>query len=145
MAHTFGDFETLSCPAYLTLSMIPFWRFIMVVSRWLLPFLLWLVLSLPKALFHTFQLLLLPLSADLLRLSLTSPVLVDTSFDVFTGLFLQVSLSIGFYRHFLGFSSLFAGCFWFLFPTLLGNPHGLAWCFFLDARMGGVSLSVILE
>ena len=111
----------------------------MVVSRRLLPFQLRLVLSLPKALFPTFQLLLLPLSADLLRLSLTSPVLVDTSFDVFTGLFLWVSLSIGFYR------SLFAGCFWFLFPTLLGNPHGLAWCFFLDARMGGVSLSVILE
>ena len=125
--------------------MIPCWRFIMVVSRRLLPFQLRLVLSLPKALFPTFQLLLLPLSADLLRLSLTSPVLVDTSFDVFTGLFLQVSLSIGFYWHFLGFSSLFAGCFWFLFPTLLGNPHGLAWCFFLDARMGGVSLSVILE
>jgi hypothetical protein len=99
---------------------------------------------LAEALFPTFQLLLLPLSADLLRLYLTSPVLVDTSFDVFTDLFPRVSHSIGFYRRFWVLLP-FCRLFWFLVPTLLGNPPGLAWCFFLDARMGGVSLSVILE
>ena len=115
----------------------------MVVSRRLLPFRLRLVLSLQKALSPTFQLLLLPLSADLFRLYLTSPVLVDTSFNVFTDLFPRVSHSIGFYWR-LG-SPLFYRLFWFLFLTLIGNPPGLAWCFFLDARMGGVSLSVIQE
>ena len=144
MAHTFGDFETLSCPVSPTSSMIHCWQFIMVVSRRLLPFRLWLVLSSQKALFPTFQLLLLPLSADLLRLSLTSPVLVDTSFNVFTGSFPRVSLSIGFYRRFWVLLP-FCRLFWFLVPTLLGNPPGLAWCFFLDAGMGSVSLSVILE
>ena len=144
MAHTFGNFETLSCPVYPTSSMIPCWRYIMVVSRQLLPFRLRLVLSSPKALFPTFQLLLLPLSADLLRLYLTSPVLVDTSFDVFTDLLPRVSRSIGFYQRFWVLLP-FCRLFWFLVPTLLGNPPGLAWCFFLDARMGGVSLSVILE
>jgi hypothetical protein len=137
MAHTFGNFETLSCPIYPTLSMIPCWRFIMVISRRLLAFRLRLVLSSQKALFPTFQLLLLPLSADLLRLSLTSPVLVDTSFDVFAGLFPWVSQSIGFYWRF-GVLLPFCRLFWFLVPTLLGNPPGLAWCFFLDARMGGL-------
>ena len=42
-------------------------------------------------------------------------------------------------------SSLFHRLFWFLFPTLIGNPPGLVWCFFFDERMGGVGLSVILE
>ena len=144
MAHTFGNFETLSCPVYPTLSMIPCWRYIMVVSWWLLPFQLWLVLSSQKALFPTFQLLLLPLSANLLQLYLTSLVLVDTSLDVFMDLFSRVSHSIGFYRRFWVLLP-FCGLFWFLVPTLLGNPPGLAWCFFLDARMGGVSLSMILE
>jgi len=116
----------------------------MVVSWRLLLFRLRLMLSLQKALSPTFQLLLLPLSANLFRLYLTSPVLVDTSFDVFTDLFPRVSHSIGFYRRFWG-SPPFRRLFWFLVPTLLGNPPGLAWCFFLDARMGGVSLSVILE
>ncbi len=144
MAHTFGNFKTLSCPVSPTSSMIHCWRFIMVVSRRILPFRLRLVLSSQKALFPTIQLLLLPLSADLLRLSLTSPVLVDTSFNVFTGLFPRVSRGIGFYRRFWVLLP-FCRLFWFLVPTLLGNPPGLAWCFFLDAWMGGVSLSVILE
>jgi hypothetical protein len=47
----------------------------------------------------TFQLLLLPLSADLFQLYLTSPVLVDNSFDVFTDLFPRASIGI------FGFSS----------------------------------------
>ena len=135
MAHTFGDFETLSCSVYQTSSMIPCWRYIMVVSRRLLPFRLQLMLSLQKVLSPTFQLLLLHLSANLFRLYLTSPVLVDTSFDVFTDLFPRVSHSIGFYRRcwvLLPFCRLF----WFLVPTLLGNPPGLEWCFFLEALMG---------
>ena len=73
---------------------------------------------LAEALFPTFQLLLLPLSADLLRLYLTSPVLVDTSFDVFTDLFPRVSHSIGFYRRFwvlLPFCQLF----WFLVQSAI--------------------------
>jgi len=116
----------------------------MVVSRQLFPFWLRLVLSSQKALFPTFQLLLLPLSANLLRLYLPSPVLVDTSFNVFMDFFPQVSHRIGFYRRFWVLLP-FCRMFWFLVPTLLGNPPGLAWCFFLDARMGGVRLSVILE
>jgi len=125
MAHTFGDFETLSCPVYQTSSMIPCWRYIMVVSRRLLPFRLRLMLSSQKALSPTFQLLLLPLSADLFRQNLTSPVLVDTSFDVFTDLFPRVSHSIGFYRRFWVLL-LFAGCFGFL-SRLCSGTH-LVFC-----------------
>ena len=78
MAHTFGNFEILSCPAYQTSSMIPCWLYIMLVSRRLLPFRLRLMLPSQQALSPTFQLLLLPLSADLFRLYLTSPVLATT-------------------------------------------------------------------
>jgi hypothetical protein len=116
----------------------------MLVGWRLLPFPLRLMLPLQQALSPNFQLLLLPLSTNLFWLYLTSPVLVDNSFDVFMDLFPRISHSIGFYWCF-GVFLLFAGYFWFLVPTLLGNPPGLAWCFFLDARMGGVSLSVILE
>jgi hypothetical protein len=81
--------------------------------RWrLLPFRLLLMPSSRKALSPTFQLLLLPLSADLFRLYLTSPVLVDTSFDVFTDLFPWVSHSTGFYWRF-GVLLFFVGCFGF--------------------------------
>jgi hypothetical protein len=144
MAHTFGNFEILSCRVYQTSSMIPCWLYIMLDSRWLLPFRLRLMLPSQQALSPTFQLLLLPLSADLFRLYLTSPVLVDNSFDVFTDLFPRSSHSIGFYQRFWVLH-FFCRLFWFLVPTLLGTPPGLVWCFFLDARMGGVSLSVILE
>ncbi len=73
----------------------------------------------------------------LFQLYLTSPVLVLNSFGVFTDSFHRVSHSIGFYWRFGG-SPSFSPVLWFNFPTLLGNPLGLAWCFFLDARMGGV-------
>ena len=116
----------------------------MVASRQVLPYLLLLMLSSQQALFPTFQLLLLLPSADLFRLYLTSPVLVVNSLEVFTDLFHRVSHSIGFYWHFRVLLP-FCRLFWFLVPTLLGNPAGLAWCVFLDAWMGGVSLSVILE
>ncbi len=53
-----------------------------------------------QALFPTFQLLLLLPFADLFWLSLTSPVLVVNSFDVFTNSFHRVSHSFGFYRRF---------------------------------------------
>ncbi len=120
MAYTFGNFETLSCPVYQTSSMIPFWLYIMLVSRRLLPFPLRLMLPLQQALSPTFQLLLLPLSANLFRLYLTSPVLVDNSFDVFTDLFPRVSHSIGFYWRF-GVLLLFVGYFGFLFRLCLGT------------------------
>ena len=68
--------------------------------------------SLQKALSPIFQLLLLFLSADLFWLYLTSPVLVDTSFDVFTDLFPPVSHSIGFYWRFWALL-FFAGYFGF--------------------------------
>jgi hypothetical protein len=72
----------------------------MVANRQVLSSLLLLVLSLQQALFPTFQLLLLLRSADLLRLYLTSPVLVVNSLEVFTDLFHRVLHSIGFYRRF---------------------------------------------
>ena len=72
----------------------------MVASRQVLPSLLLLMLSSQQALFPTFQLLLLLHSADLLRLYLTSPVLVVNSLEVFTDLFHRVLHSIGFYRRF---------------------------------------------
>ena len=100
MVCTSGDYETLSCPVFQILLMLPFWRPIMVVSQHFLPSLLLLVLSLQQALFPTFQLLLLLPFADLFRLYLTSPVLVFNSFDVFTDLFHRVSHSIGFYWRF---------------------------------------------
>ena len=109
----------------------------MDVSRRLLPFQLRLVLSLLKALFPTFQLLLLPLSADLLRLSLTSPVLVDTSFDVFTGLFLRVSLSIGFYRQFLGVLLPFCRLFLVSFPDFAREPTWFSVVLLLGRTDGG--------
>ena len=137
MVCTSGDYGTLSCPAFQILSMLPFWRSIFVVSQHFLPSLLLLLLSLRQALFPTFQLLLLLPFADLFRLYLTSPVPVVNLFEVFTVSFHQVSHSIGFYWRFLGYPS-FSPVLWFRFPTLLGNPLGLAWCFFLDARMGGV-------
>ena len=84
----------------------------MVVSRLLLPFRLLLMLTSQKALSPTFQLLLLPLSADLFRLYLTSPVLVDTSFNVFTDLFPPVSHCIGLYQRF-GVLLFFTGYFGF--------------------------------
>jgi hypothetical protein len=61
------------------------------------------------ALDPTFQLLLLPPSADLFRPFLTYPVLVVNSCEVFTVLFLWISHSIVFYWLF-GFS-FFAGFF----------------------------------
>ncbi len=134
MAHTFGDFEILSCPVYQTLSMIPCWLYIMLVSRRLLPFQLWLMLPSQQALSSTFQLLLLPLSADLLRLYLTSPVLVDNSFDVFTDLFPRVLHSIGFYRRFwvlLFLPAILVSCpdsarepTWFSVVLCLGRTDG---------------------
>ena len=110
----------------------------MVANRQDLPSLLLLMLSLQQALFPTFQLLLLHHSADLLRLYLTSPVLVVNSLEVFTALFHRVLHSIGFYRRFWFLGSPIFRRYWFHVPTLFGNPCGLAWCFFLDARMGGV-------
>ena len=119
------------------LSMLTCWLSIMFVSRHFLPSLLLFMLSSRQDLFHTFQLLLLLLFADLFQLYLTSPVLVHNSFGVFLDLFHQVSHSIGFYWRFVLGSLIFCR-FWFHFPTLFGNPFGLAWCLFLDARMGGV-------
>ena len=84
---TSGDYGTLSCPAFQTLSMLPCWRSIMFVSRHFLPPLLLLMLSSWQDLFPTFQLLLLLPFADLFRLCLTSPVMVDNSLGVFTDLF----------------------------------------------------------
>ena len=103
----------------------------MVASRQVLPSLLLLMLSSQQALFPTFQLLLLLRSADL-------PVLVVNSLKVFTDLFHRVLHSIGFYWRFWFLGSPIFRLYWFHFPTLFGNPCGLAWCFFLDARMGGV-------
>jgi hypothetical protein len=100
--------------------MIPCWLYIMLVSWRLLPFRLRLMLPLQQALSPTFQLLLLPLSADLFRLYLTFPVLVDNSFDVFTDLFPQVSHSIGFYRRFWVLL-FFAGYFGFLYRLCSGT------------------------
>ena len=117
----------------------------MVASRQVLPSLLLLMLSSQQALFPTFQLLLLLPSADLFRLYLTSPVLVDTSFDVFTDLFPRVSHSIGFYRCFgFGFSYFSSVLVsfpdsvreptWFCMELLLGCTDGGCWSV-LDPRV----------
>jgi hypothetical protein len=100
--------------------MIPCWLYIMLVSWRLPPFWLWLMLPSQQALSPTFQLLLLPLSADLFRLYLTSPVLVDNSFDVFTDLFLKVSHSTGFYQRFWVLL-FFTGYFGFVSQLCLGT------------------------
>ncbi len=113
MAHTFGDFEILSCPVYQLLSMIPCRLYIMLVSRRLLPSPLRLMLPSQQALSPTFQLLLLPLSANFFQPYLTSPVLVDNSFDALKDLFPRVSHSIGLYLHFWVLL-IFAGYFGFL-------------------------------
>ena len=136
-----GDYGTLSCPAFQILSMLPCWRSSMVVSQHFFPSLLLLMLSLRQTLFPTFLLLLLLPFANLFRLYLTSPVLVVNSFDfnVFMDLFHQVSHSIGFYWRFWVLPP-FCRFLWFHSPTLLGNPLGLAWCFFLDTRMRGCSV-----
>jgi hypothetical protein len=87
-----------------------------------------------KAFSPTFQLLLLPLSIDLFRLYLTSPVLVDTSFDVFTDLFPWVSHGIDFYWRFwvlLFLPVILVSCpdsawepTWFSVVLLLGRTNG---------------------
>ncbi len=92
----------------------------MLVSWWLHPFRLRLMLPSQQALSPTFQLLLLPLSADLFRLYLNAPVLADNSFDVFTDLFPRVSHSIGFYQRFWVLL-FFAGYFGFLSQLCLGT------------------------
>jgi len=90
----------------------------MFVSRHFLPSLLLLMLSLWQDLFPTFQLLLLLPFADLFRLYLISPVLVDNSFGVFRDLFHRVSHSIGFYRRFgFGFS--------YFSPVLVSFPDSV--------------------
>ena len=135
MVRTSGDYGTPSCPAFQTLSMLPYWRSIIIISQHFLPSLLLLMLFLRQALFPTFCILLLLPFANLFQLYLTSPVLVINSFGVFTDSFHQVSHSIGFYRRFgvlppfcrfFGFiSRLCTGTHsWFSVVLLLGHTDG---------------------
>ena len=139
MVCTSRDNETLSCSAFQTLSMIPCWRSIMVASQQFLPSLLLLMLSSRRALFPTFQLLLLLPSADLFRLYLTSPVLVLNSFEVFTNLFHRVSHSIGFYRQFWFWVLLFLPVL-VSFPNSVREPTRFSVVLLLGRMDGGCSV-----
>jgi len=120
LATTSDDYGTLSCPAFQTLSMLPCWRSIMFVSRHFLPSLL---------------LLMLPISSGYI-----SPPVQCRSTTPSESLRI---CSIGSHIALASIGVLVLGSpifcrFWFHFPSLFGNPLGIAWCFFLDPRMGGV-------
>jgi hypothetical protein len=141
MVCTSGDYGTLSCPAFQILPMLPCWRPRHGCQSALssIPAAAHAVLAAgPLSYFSALA------SSSFCRslpaishLSSAGRQLVRCLYSLRIG-FHRVSHSIGFYRGFLG-SPYFLPILWFHLPgPALGNPLGLAWCFFLDARMGGV-------